>query len=215
MRLFTPSNVPYSGILHFIYFQSFYQKNSELLSNNGVLDGDKNPLIELVSKAGSAKVWSSSESESNDLIIDLLGYKAIPSHYQLGTSIGGSPPTIFKFFGSNDKSQWFEIDSIKDNLTLCPYDGNEPKCQEETVSNWPPKEQIGPFRYFKLSIFKTRYKIHHPDHNTRDIRLSGFDLYGTIYKLKENIFKMNTCQYNKLFCSHGLVILYIIYLSSE
>ena len=104
------------------------------------MDGDKNPLIELVSKAGSAKVWSSSESESNDLIIDLLGYKAIPSHYQLGTSIGGSPPTTFKFFGSNDNETWTKLDTTK-----ADSDFRQPGKSKLITCNH--KE---PFKHFKL-----------------------------------------------------------------
>ena len=215
MQIFSPSSKNYRGALHYEYFSTFPKHQYPEISSNANNDTEKGiaQLIHLISSAGSTSVWTQTENETNDLIIDLVTHKLHPSHYELGTSNGGSPPIDFSFSGSNDKNEWFVIHSKTNYLDLCPYLNDEPKCQSEEINVLKLDKQIGPFQYFKFSISKTRYLLYDPDHPTKDLRLSGFDIYGKLYRISENVFKYHSCKHLVIKCSKHFIITFPFFIT--
>ena len=107
MRTFFPKKIPFRGSLNYIY--SITNHNFPKVEISGTKTGDE--AIDIIANPTSANIaYSSGSNKYTNVDIDLGEYKLLPSHYQLSTMIGGTPPLNFSLLGSNNLSEeWIPI----------------------------------------------------------------------------------------------------------
>ena len=193
MKYFNAVNKEFQGVFHFLIHKlnqiPNVETNGELIDSTILNDFLINP------KSGETAINVGNSKPNSYVIIDLKYYKLIPTHYQIQTMINYSPPTKWSLLGSNDKTQYFDINSPPENNSLCSNGPIEHKelCSDRKTSTFqvPETNQIGPFRYFQFKVLKNRAPGYY------DLRLGGFELYGTLYSLNEHLFCY--CSYKKTF----------------
>ena len=190
MKNFQVKPTNYSGVLHYLYFDSQYSKQYPILEANGhiISQYQFDEISCLVSNAGLAKVfYEAPNSKYSNIIIDLGHFRMIPLHMEIGTVKSGSPPVKFQLFGSNDKENWKELTDQINKTDLCPYITE--KCQENVSTKIEIPYKKGIFRYFEYRIYQNRYQLEYNEYPTPDLRLSGFDLYGFLFSEKSDLIK--------------------------
>jgi hypothetical protein len=177
MKVFVPGNKKFEGALNYIYAISKHSFPKIEISGVKELDDP----ITLVSNPLSSNV--AYQQQGNELInidIDIGSYKVFPSHYQLSTIIGGTPPLNFSLLGTNDPNEgWIPIDSYRYDPYLCPYTmgSSTTVCETRGIKLITPNHYVGPFRFFRYALHYNRWEL---GHNEREyaLRLGGIELYG-------------------------------------
>ena len=201
MKYFTLTNKKFNGLLK--YLDKF--NNVEYTANG---EATNDPFSYVVKNALNANVWVELADGSkfpSYIQFHLKNYKAIITNYQFSTVINTSPPYNWVLEGStgfttneNNDGEWITISAPNPTENLCEYESKEiPQCTNQNIVQFDVNQTIGPFKTFRFKQIKSRYNIFMGSTKS-DIRLSGFELYGILYKDYEKFYKITCKKTNNL-----------------
>ena len=195
MKYYNHINKEFQGV--FNYLINHQNTIPEVTTNGDIISGTINDFL-LNPHTGGTAINVGTQKPNCYVIIDLKYYKLIPNFYQIQTMINFSPPIKWSISGSNDIDNFIEINSPPENNDICdlgPVDHREWCSNRKTTEyNITENNQIGPFRYFKITVTKNRALDYY------DIRIGGFELYT----LDEKLFCL--CTYNSKFMLYYYVL---------
>lgn len=118
---------------------------------------------------GSGNIYFKSKNESNSWIcLDFKNYRVSPTKYSIGTTNNGYKIKSWVIEGSNDNSQWDNLDTQQDNsLTKA----NNAVLIFNTKSNQKKK-----YKFIRIRLTGPNWA------NNYHMRLNSFEVYGTLYK---------------------------------
>ena len=193
MKTFSPKGRHFAGSLNYIF--SISQHAYPTVSISGTQEKD-DPITIISNPLTAAVFFSPLNDGIMNVDIDLGRYKVLPSHYELSTAKGGTPPLNFSLLGSNNKNEeWIPIDKHRYNPYLCPYEdgSSDTACKERKINLFPLDTVIGPFRYIRFVCNYNRWELGHDNQRNADLRIGGFEIYGNVYQTNAEIFKQRTC----------------------
>lgn len=193
MKSFRPGNKKFKGVFNYIYsLTNHVYPTVEISGTQG-----QDEAIKVISNPFEAKIDydAGKNDDFTSVDIDLGYYRVLPSHYQLSTMIGGTPPLNFSLFGSNNMSEgWIPIDPNRYDHYLCPYEmgSSKTQCSIRDIKLITPKNIIGPFRYIRFASYCTRWELGNSG-RSHNLRIGGIEVYGNLYKTSADIFRQRTC----------------------
>lgn len=175
MKIFRYLERNFSGIFNYL---GVHDKSAITMTSDGTITGD---LTDSLFKPYESKAMIDVDESKNPaphFTIDFSRYKAYVTNYQMQTIAGSTPPVAWNIKGSNDNKEWSLLDekSNQDEL-ICERNTNyNHQCKGRDTTFYSLANPIGPFRYIKYTCIKNRI-------NNLDIRIGGFELYGSIIPL--------------------------------
>ena len=192
MRYFSFLHKTYHGIFDYLVHTLNYIP--EIKANCQITH---DPIEYLFTKPLISRVECDIDESEEDIeysyfTIHLEHHKIIPIAYQFSTCVNTSPPVNWSISASTSAhDKWYVLDT-KYNESTCSkstVENSEFRCGDVVVNTFQIQNNIllGPFKFIKFTLFKNRYPAS-SDLFDQFIRLSGFELYGSIYKDTESIF---------------------------
>ena len=191
-KVFVPGNKQFKGAFNYVYQVSGSEYPKIEITGTKEID---DPIALITKPLESNVAYAEGTNTFTNVDIDLGKFKVLPSHYQLSTNVGGTPPLLFSLQGSNNKSEsWIPIDSNRYDPYLCPYTmgSTVTQCATRGIKLITPNHIVGPFRYIRFVVHASRWEL---GYSTRSysLRLSGIELYGNLYNNDADVFRMKSC----------------------
>lgn len=177
MKSFPYSGRSFNGI--FNYLKRVDRKSVNITTDGNVSHGD---LTDMVFNPYESTMMIDVDEKIQPqpyFIIDFSSYKAYIINYQIQTMKQTTPPCAWNISGSNDNKTWYLLDEKSDqDEKICEKQTAENiyKCKSRETTSYTIDNQIGPFRYIKYVCIRNRANLY-------DIRIGGFELYGSIIPL--------------------------------
>ena len=176
MKSFQYSGRNFSGIFNYL---KTHDKSSIIMTTDGDISGI---LTDFLFKPYESNAMIDVNEKLNPpaphFIIDFSKYKAYIINYQMQTIAGATPPVDWNITGSNDNKTWYLLDEkMNQDEYMCERNPNYVhQCKNRGTTIYTMNNQIGPFRFLKFTCKRNRV-------NNLDIRIGGFELYGSIIPL--------------------------------
>ena len=175
---FWPKSDTFYGVFNYINNHYSEEEKPTATSPNHTID-----LSETLYKPHSSTI-AYFDRGRGDLYfdIDMKDFKIIPTHYDMETMVGTSPPVKWSIYGFNDENNAFLLDE-REKMDMCENRQDYPQqCGNRAKIQFSFMNQLGPFRYIRFISHLDRYNVYISNSEYSYFRLGGFELYGQICK---------------------------------
>ena len=203
---------PYS--LH--YFKGIFNylkrtdKEAVTMTTDGkVLNGELTDFLFKPTESLTMIDSNGNSSPAPHFIINFSKYKVYVINYQMQTIADTTPPVDWSITGSNDNKKWYLLDEkMNQDELICERQTNalnSIRCKKRDTTFYSMTNPIGPFRLLKFTCIRNRV-------NYTDIRIGGFEIYGSIIPLDGALIAKKTkCVNKKSILGLLLYVMFVTY----